>query len=1023
MPYIQLQFRRDTSTNWTSANPLLASGEMGIELDTHRFKIGDGCLYWNSLPYGGLQGPTGPAGGGSGGASSTGATGTAGTTGATGNGVTGATGTAGTTGATGNGVTGATGNGVTGATGTAGTTGATGNGVTGATGTGVTGATGTAGTTGATGTAGTTGATGNGVTGATGTAGTAGTTGFTGATGTGVTGNTGSPGTLITNAAGFPSGTIAPGNYHINTTDGKLYQYLGASVTPISSVAGLQLWLDGADPHATGVTPSLGSTLTSWKDKSSNNNNYTLTNATYSYDSVFGKNGVLFSGSASGGLQANATLSPFANTNLWTIFSVHRGTNSANGVQTVWRSMPANTANVWLRYNGGSSVQFPNSVSITDNSVTYDNFSGVWSVVSSATTAIASFNGTSSTPYNITNSGLNSSSRISIATFSDAAGENLTGYVNEILVFNTNVSETDRQKIEGYLSWKWGIQSRLSANHPYKSIAPISSSWNEVTRLLGQTGPTGSGSGSSATGATGATGSGFTGFTGATGSGFTGFTGATGSGFTGFTGATGSGGTGATGATGSGFTGSTGATGSGGTGATGATGTGVTGNTGSPGTLITNAAGAPSGSTTIGNYYINTVTGQMYQYVAASFNPITQVAGIQNWYDAADPFANGLVPANGTAITTWFDKSGNARNTTSTGGNTVTKNNNGYPYLNFTLSYFNIPEMTWAINNYFTMFLVEEVGTFNGFMAYLSSSSYDGNQGLGFVADNESAIRWGVRQFATHYFPPSPYLSSGVTRIWSLVCTNSPNPYTYDIYLNGTKVQTSNTGVALAGRSISQIGTGLSFASSSYYNGKMREILAYQGNMSQFDRQQIEGYLATKWGRLATLPLAHPFSTGAPVYGEWQYTLTIGGASGSGGSSNVSGPYIIKILTATAATVGTLVSGVGPTGAALVTTALADSTKWQVTFPSTTSMTIVHPSSITGIFTNFRRMTATNATQPYTYYTGGFAAGSTTAAFCQYTPNTFSITLGTITPTQYGYSVASTPIYIMFDLVSTPALP
>lgn len=63
MPYIQLQFRRDTSQNWRQMNPLLASGEMGIELDTHTFKIGDGILRWVELPYGGLQGPVGPAGG------------------------------------------------------------------------------------------------------------------------------------------------------------------------------------------------------------------------------------------------------------------------------------------------------------------------------------------------------------------------------------------------------------------------------------------------------------------------------------------------------------------------------------------------------------------------------------------------------------------------------------------------------------------------------------------------------------------------------------------------------------------------------------------------------------------------------------------------------------------------------------------------------------------------------------------------------------------------------------------------
>jgi hypothetical protein len=63
MPFIQLQFRRDTSQNWRSSNPILASGEMGIEIDTQRFKIGDGCLNWINLPYGGIQGAGVPVGG------------------------------------------------------------------------------------------------------------------------------------------------------------------------------------------------------------------------------------------------------------------------------------------------------------------------------------------------------------------------------------------------------------------------------------------------------------------------------------------------------------------------------------------------------------------------------------------------------------------------------------------------------------------------------------------------------------------------------------------------------------------------------------------------------------------------------------------------------------------------------------------------------------------------------------------------------------------------------------------------
>jgi len=59
MANIQILFRRDPAATWTSANPILGSGEMGIETDTSLFKIGDGVTAWNSLPYGGLQGPAG----------------------------------------------------------------------------------------------------------------------------------------------------------------------------------------------------------------------------------------------------------------------------------------------------------------------------------------------------------------------------------------------------------------------------------------------------------------------------------------------------------------------------------------------------------------------------------------------------------------------------------------------------------------------------------------------------------------------------------------------------------------------------------------------------------------------------------------------------------------------------------------------------------------------------------------------------------------------------------------------------
>jgi len=161
MPFIQFQLRRGTANDWNSANPILAPGEIGIELPqaangSFNFKIGNGVQYWagtgptgaltNSLPYAGLgsTGPTGPFGytgntgpmGIPGSATNTGATGPTGRDGsATNTGATGPTGLPGS--ATNTGATGPTGRdgnatntgatGPTGLPGSATNTGATGN--------------------------------------------------------------------------------------------------------------------------------------------------------------------------------------------------------------------------------------------------------------------------------------------------------------------------------------------------------------------------------------------------------------------------------------------------------------------------------------------------------------------------------------------------------------------------------------------------------------------------------------------------------------------------------------------------------------------------------------------------------------------------------------------------------------------------------------------------------------------------------------------------------------------------------
>ena len=47
----KIQHRRDTSARWSTANPVLQAGEIGIDTTVNRIKIGDGVTTWNNLNY------------------------------------------------------------------------------------------------------------------------------------------------------------------------------------------------------------------------------------------------------------------------------------------------------------------------------------------------------------------------------------------------------------------------------------------------------------------------------------------------------------------------------------------------------------------------------------------------------------------------------------------------------------------------------------------------------------------------------------------------------------------------------------------------------------------------------------------------------------------------------------------------------------------------------------------------------------------------------------------------------------
>jgi hypothetical protein len=59
---VHIQLRRGSALDWYNTNPVIAEGELCVELDTRKFKIGDGATHWRDLPYStGIKGDTGTA--------------------------------------------------------------------------------------------------------------------------------------------------------------------------------------------------------------------------------------------------------------------------------------------------------------------------------------------------------------------------------------------------------------------------------------------------------------------------------------------------------------------------------------------------------------------------------------------------------------------------------------------------------------------------------------------------------------------------------------------------------------------------------------------------------------------------------------------------------------------------------------------------------------------------------------------------------------------------------------------------
>jgi hypothetical protein len=255
-----------------------------------------------------------------------------------------------------------------------------------------------------------------------------------------------------------------------------------------TQISGLTLWLDASDINGNRTNPLLNSAIATWIDKSGAGKNATQSTPSYrpTYVMDSGYPSVLFSQASTQHLLGTSLLTSTS----YGIFFVYRTRTPASlqfvffdykktsgGTGQNFLQVPVNTNAVGADFVYGET---PNTVkSMTGAPITTARF--VQAIVDSPTNTTENFtiNGTLQVT-TFTNGGV-----ANIAT--DAFGYTLgairttggatlsltfDGFMNEVIVYLIEPTRNQRQNVEGYLAWKWGLQGSLPANHPFKNWPP-----------------------------------------------------------------------------------------------------------------------------------------------------------------------------------------------------------------------------------------------------------------------------------------------------------------------------------------------------------------------------------------------------------------------------------------------------------------------------------------------------------------------------------------------------------------------
>ena len=242
-----------------------------------------------------------------------------------------------------------------------------------------------------------------------------------------------------------------------------------------TQISGCQLWLDAADPS---VVIKSGTTVTAWNDKSGNGNNGTASGSPVllanslngSYPSIY------FNGSSSiagATVVSGTTLTAFCilqttdanlNTNGRLLSLSTPGQNDYNTNLTASAFIQVNPTYIGTSRGGIGSIVY--DVPVGTSALVATIFDGNTS---------NTFYGNGSSVVTATAAGWNQSFSITTYCIGNAINPNgawYKGRIGEIILYSTALTNPQRQQVEGYLAWKWGLQVNLPQTHPYKLFPP-----------------------------------------------------------------------------------------------------------------------------------------------------------------------------------------------------------------------------------------------------------------------------------------------------------------------------------------------------------------------------------------------------------------------------------------------------------------------------------------------------------------------------------------------------------------------